>query len=102
MPKKIYGYYFTIIVEKTKEGYVAYAPGVGGVYEEGQTFKEAEANAYEAACAILEARLERGDPLTEENEYLKIITEPPDRESIDEIPMEDGYIITTPPCAIPA
>lgn len=30
-----YGYIFTIVVEKAKIGYVAYAPGVGGVYEEG-------------------------------------------------------------------
>ena len=101
MRKKIYGYYFAILIEEGEDGYVAYAPGVGGVYEEGRTPEEAEANAYEAACAILEARLERGDPITEENEYLKIITEPPDREQIDKIQMRDGYIMTHP-CPVPA
>lgn len=99
---KIYGYLFTIVSEKSGWGYVAYAPGVGGVYEEGVTEKQAVSNAYEAACAILETRLERNDPITEDSQYLKVLTALPnlqDITSMKEIP--DAYI-TTPHCLVPA
>jgi len=99
---KIYGYYFNIIYEKGESGYVAYAPGVGGVYEEGVTEEEAASNAYEAACAILETRLERNDPITEDNPHLKVLTVLPSLQhitSIKDIP--DGYI-ATPRCLVPA
>lgn len=97
---KIYGYYFAILVEKGEWGYVAYAPGVGGVYEEGETMSEATENAYKAACAILEKRTEYNDPITENSRYLKIITALPTSQSIDKFrrTIPDGYIITTP-CA---
>jgi len=49
---------FAIIVERGEVGYVAYAPEVGGVYEEGETEEEARRNAYESACAIIEVRLQ--------------------------------------------
>jgi len=90
-----YGYIFTIVVEKAEIGYVAYAPGVGGVYEEGETSNEAKRNAYEAACAILDTRLEHNAPITKDNEYLKVMTVPPSRQSIVRIKkMPDGYIAT--------
>jgi predicted RNase H-like HicB family nuclease len=100
---KIYGYLFQIASEKGEWGYVAYAPGVGGVYEEGATEKQAISNAYEAACAILETRLERNDPITEDNNpYLKVLTTLPNLQhiiSIKEIP--DAYI-ATPRRLVPA
>ena len=54
MPKPL----INIIIEKGESGYVAYAPEVGGVYEEGKTKAEAELNAYESACAIIATRQE--------------------------------------------
>jgi predicted RNase H-like HicB family nuclease len=57
MSKKKYSD-FNIIIEKGEQGYIAFAPEIGGVYEEGKTKAEAELNAYEAACAILETRQE--------------------------------------------
>lgn len=99
---KIYGYLFKIVPEKGEWGYMAYAPGVGGVYEEGATEKQAISNAYEAACAILETRLEGNDPITEDSPYLIVLTAPPNLQSITstkEIP--DAYI-ATPRCLEPA
>jgi len=95
---KIYGYYFDVTVEKGDVGYIAFAPGVGGVYEEGATIDEAKANAYEAACAILEARFERNDPIIQESKYLKLITAPPSLNAIADIrDISDGYISTRTP-----
>jgi predicted RNase H-like HicB family nuclease len=101
MKSIIYGYYFAILIEKGEFGYKAYAPGVGGVYEEGKTTAEAEANGYAAACAILETRSKCNDPIVKNNKYLKIITAPPTSESIDKFKqiMPSGYIATTP-CAL--
>ena len=93
--KGIYGYYFVIEVEEGELGYVAHAPGVGGVYEEGTTPDDAAANAYEAACAILKARMEHYDPITEENACLRILTTPPTPQSITSIEnVPHGYIVT--------
>ncbi len=56
-PRSFMGKEFFIEVYKGEvRGYVAYAPEVGGVYEEGETMAEAEQNAYDAACAIITAR----------------------------------------------
>jgi len=99
---KIYGYLFRIIPEKGEWGYIAYAPGVGGVYEEGETEKQAVINAYEAACAILDTRLEENDPITKSNPHLIVLTAPPSLQHITstkEIP--DAYI-ATPRCLEPA
>ncbi len=101
MKDRIYGYYFAVVVEKRESGYVAYAPGVGGVYEEGRTEREAIVNAYEAADAILSARWERGNLLTEDNPYLKVLREPPSEAYIDQMrDMPQGYIVTVPPRAV--
>ena len=84
-----------IEVEEGELGYVAHAPGVGGVYEEGTTRDDAAANAYEAAYAILKARMERYDPITEENACLRILTSPPTSQSIASIEdVPQGYIVT--------
>lgn len=100
--KKIYGYYFAIMIEKGDLGYVGYAPGVGGVYEEGKTEKEAESNTYEAACAILETRLENNDPIVRSSKYIKVITKPPTFENIADTSkrISRGYL-TTIGCSIP-
>jgi predicted RNase H-like HicB family nuclease len=95
--KNKYTYYFAIIIEKGEDGYMSYAPGVGGVYEEGATKKEAIENAYKAACAILETRIQRNDPLTENNKYLRVITSVPNYKEINEFSniIPDGYIYTS-------
>lgn len=95
--KRIYGYYFAIIVENDESGYRAYAPGVGGIYEEGETIEEAKSNAYDSACAVLALRMERDDPITADNEYLKVLTALPERHHIDSIKdIEDGCVATVP------
>ena len=95
MKHRIYGYYFTVIVEEGEVGYVAYAPGVGGVYEEGETKKEARMNAYESACAIIEVRLQHNNPIPEDNEYLRVLTAPPDMGYLQKLKVPtNGYIST--------
>ena len=70
---KIYGYYFTIISEKGDTGYIAYAPGVGGIYEEGETPNKAIADAYEAACIVFDTRFEMNDPILEDNPHCQVL-----------------------------
>lgn len=101
MKERIYGYIFTIVVEKGDTGWVAYAPGVGGVYEEGRTAEEAKDNAYRAACAILDIRWERNDLITTESEYLQILKALPNRDYISKLKVKEGYIATLP-CAVTA
>jgi len=102
MGKKIFGYYFRVVVEKGEDGYVAYAPGVGGIYEEGKTHKEAMANAYATACAILETRIESDDPIIDSNPDLKVLHDLPSRKHIEAIRgIPDGYI-ATPRCLVHA
>jgi len=97
MTTSIYGYYFAITIEKGSSGYRAYAPGVGGVYEEGKTMNEAKANAYVAACAILDTRFKSNNPIVKNNKHLKIITTLPTSKSIEKFKsiMPSGYIATT-------
>lgn len=97
MKTSIYGYYFAIIIERGKSGYRAYAPGVGGVYEEGKTVSEAEASAYTAACAILDTRFKSNNPIIKNNKHLKVITTLPTSKSIDKFKrnLPSGYITTT-------
>jgi predicted RNase H-like HicB family nuclease len=97
MNQRIYGYYFSVVVEKGEKGWVGYAPGVGGVYVEAETSEEAAAVAYDAAKAILDCRYEQNDPIIENNEYLKILHNPPKQHYINTIAgINNGYIVTTP------
>jgi predicted RNase H-like HicB family nuclease len=80
---EIIGYEIAVIVKRSKWGYTAQCPGVGGVYAEGKTKAEAVVNACRAAIAIMEARRITGSLLTEDSEYLKVITRP--TKSIEEI-----------------
>lgn len=99
---RIYGYLFAVVVNEGESGFVAYAPGVGGIYEEGATREEAIRNAYEAACAIIETRVEKGDLITENSPYIKVLTSPPNQQYIDSIKdISNGYIVT-PRCLEPA
>lgn len=102
MKNPIYGYYFAILTKKGERGYIAMCPGVGGVYEEGATKQEALQNAYEAACAIFAARRERGDLLTEDNEFLTVLREPPVLSYISSLkPIRGGALATVPCDAVP-
>jgi hypothetical protein len=58
-----------VLVRKAESGYVAYCPGVGGVYEEGATREEAFEHACVAACAIFEARRIAGVVLTKDGPF---------------------------------
>lgn len=92
---KIYGYLFKIAFEKGEWGYVAYAPGVGGVYEEGATKEEAISNAYEAACAIIDTRMEQNDPIIEDSPDIEVLTAIPNLEQLTSImDVRDRYIAT--------
>ncbi|MCD6350686.1 MAG: hypothetical protein J7M26_01095 [Armatimonadetes bacterium] len=86
----IYGYQFRIIVEKSEAGWIASCPGVGGVYEEGATAKEAVHNAEVAGRAILEARMKAGDAPIHDNEYLKVIREIP-QNILDLVTDDEGW-----------
>jgi len=99
---KIYGYLFKIVLEESEWGYVAYAPGAGGVYEEGETQEEAVSNAYEAACAIFETRLEGNDPIIENSATIKVLTVLPNLKHITSIKGLSDEYIATPRCPIRA
>lgn len=81
---------------------MAYAPGVGGVYEEGATKEEAISNAYEAACAIFETRSEQNDPIVEDTPNIKVLTVLPNLEHITSIKGISDEYIATPRCLVPA
>lgn len=73
---KIYGYRFAVIVERGEERFVASCPGIGGIFEEGETVQEALQNAMNTAKFVLDLRKKKGYELTENNEFLEIIREP--------------------------
>ena len=99
---KIYGYLFQIVSEKADWGYTATAPGIGGVYEEGATRKQAISNAYESACAILETRLERDDLIITDNPHLEVLTAPPNLQYITGTRAIPDTYIATPRCLVSA
>lgn len=74
--RQIYGYIFAIAVKKSDWGYVAYCPGIQGVYEEAKSRSAALRYAYESACAILETQLKLGEAPAA-NAFLRPLTEPP-------------------------
>jgi hypothetical protein len=64
---------------------------------EAETSEEAAELAYDAAKAILDCRYEQNDPIIENNEYLKILHNPPKQHYINTIAsINNGYIVTTP------
>lgn len=96
--RRIYGYLFRIIPQKAENSWIAYCPGVGGVYEEGRTEKEAIENAYSAACAILGARAQKHDWLLEDSADLKILRRLPNRVVISESAQSEEEYLATVPC----
>jgi len=73
---KIYGYRFVILVSKGDERFVATCPGIGGVFEEGNTENEALENALKAVKLILDIREENGIHIEKDNKYLQVIRKP--------------------------
>ena len=96
--KRIFGYYFLIKSRKAESGFVAFVPGIGGVYEEGDTEEDARINAYEAACAIIEMRLANNSSITEDNQYLRVLTAPPNMNYIRTFKNPANGYITTGSC----
>ena len=91
--KRVYGYMFKVVSHEAENSWVAYCPGVGGVYEEGNTEEEATANAYSTACAILEARKHNGDLMTEDSEFLRVFWQPLNAAKIASLkPSEQQYL----------
>jgi len=60
-------YEFTVVVERDEDGrYVAICPALQGCYTEGETEAEAMELIRDAIRLHIEARLERGEPVSEE------------------------------------
>ena len=56
-------YRFAAIIEKDKEGYYAFCPGLQGCYTSGKTFEEARTNLADAIQLHVEDRLASGEPI---------------------------------------
>jgi predicted RNase H-like HicB family nuclease len=56
-------YEVTVIIEPDENGYYAHCPGLPGLHVCGDTQKEALKNARDAIRAILETKIEHGDPI---------------------------------------
>jgi len=93
----IYGYLFKIVVQKAEVSYVAYCPGIGGVFEEGNSPEDAAESAYKAACALLDARARNGHWLVRETKDLKIFRKLPNSVAVQELSgTPDEYVFTVP------
>lgn len=57
-------YEVTVIIEPDENGYYAHCPGLPGIHVCGDTQKEALRNARDAIRAILEIKIEHGDPIS--------------------------------------
>ena len=51
------GYRFAVVIEKDKDGYVAYCPELQGCYTQGDTFEEVTENIQDAVKLHVEDRL---------------------------------------------
>jgi predicted RNase H-like HicB family nuclease len=93
----VYGYLFRITCTRAEKSWVAYAPGVGGVYAEGDTQEDAVENAYRSACAVLEARAEQGHWLTEDSPELRVVRRPLSARVMEEMSAApDEYLVSVP------
>ncbi len=54
-------YRFSVVIEKDKEGYFAFAPELQGCYTQGDTYEEALENIREAIHLHVEDRLDNGE-----------------------------------------
>ena len=66
-------YNLPIIIEKDKDGYVAYCPELQGCYAQGDTYEEALASIKDAIALHIQDRVESGEPVTRP-EVLSIAT----------------------------
>jgi len=57
-------YRFSVVVEKDKDGYVAFCPELQGCYTQGGTYEEALENAKDAISLHVKDVLESGEELT--------------------------------------
>jgi len=96
--KRIYGYMFKVVSQKAENSWVAFCPGVGGVYEEGNTQDEAISNAYSSACAIFSARAAKGDWLVDESEHLRVFRQPPNQMAIASLGITEQEYLATVDC----
>ena len=92
--RQVYGYVFQVVSQRTGNGWIAYCPGVGGVYEEGETKKDSIALAYEAACAFFDAREKTGNLIHEDGPHLRILHSPPNVVELRETAPADSYVAT--------
>lgn len=56
-------YRFSVIIEKDKDGYFAFVPGLQGCYTQGDTYEDALENIRDAIRLHLEDRLESGEEI---------------------------------------
>ena len=64
-------YEFTVVVERDEDGrYVAICPSLQGCYTEGETEAEAMELIRDAIHLHIEARLELGEPIHEDDSWL--------------------------------
>jgi predicted RNase H-like HicB family nuclease len=54
-------YRFSVIIEKDKDGYYAFAPDLQGCYSQGDSFEEAIENVRDAIRLHIEDRVESGE-----------------------------------------
>lgn len=73
MSPKVSTVMFMIAIEKSDDVFVAYCPGIGGVFEEAGTPDEAVRLAAESAVQTIDARRASGT-LPENSELFKIVT----------------------------
>lgn len=94
---RIYGYTFKIVSEKHGDSWVAYCPGIGGVYEEEKTEDRAIAEAYESACALIDARAAMGELIAEEGPFVAPLYLLPRVSLLRETAsIQDNYLHTVP------
>jgi len=72
----IIGYDVAVFVRKGEDGFYSLCPGVGGVYEEGNTEQKAYDKACKAAVEVLRVRHRIGADIVEDNDYLTVRRRP--------------------------
>jgi predicted RNase H-like HicB family nuclease len=70
---RVKGYIVAIIIKKIDGLYYASAPGIGSIFIEEKSAEKALELAKNAVTSIIDARLEMGNEITEDNEYLEVI-----------------------------
>jgi predicted RNase H-like HicB family nuclease len=58
-------YRFSVVIEKDKDGYFAFCPGLQGCYTQGDNYEEALENIKDAITIHIEDRIEGGEEITQ-------------------------------------